>query len=89
MNRIIWKYHVPVSGSFELMMPLGAKILDVQIQHGIPVMWAAVDPMGLQYPKAFRIIGTGHPLEDLTGDYIGTFQLEDGNLAFHLFSIEN
>ncbi|GAJ02446.1 unnamed protein product, partial [marine sediment metagenome] len=41
--------------------------------------------------RYFRLSGTGHPLgEDYLRiiDYIGTFQMENGALMFHLFEIK-
>ena len=41
--------------------------------------------------RHFRLSGTGHPLgEDYLRiiNYIGTFQMENGALVFHLFEIK-
>ena len=55
-------------------MPLGAKILTLQLQDETPCFWAEVDTDASTEQRLFRILGTGHPLpEGLT--YLGTFQL--------------
>ncbi|GAI73877.1 unnamed protein product [marine sediment metagenome] len=41
--------------------------------------------------RHFRLSGTGHPLGDdylRIINYIGTFQIENGALVFHLFEIK-
>jgi len=35
--------------------------------------------------RDFRWYGTGHPVKDNPGRYIGTVQMLDGKLVFHLF----
>ncbi|MBQ8969210.1 MAG: hypothetical protein IJ064_05720 [Bacteroidaceae bacterium] len=71
-------------------MPKGAKILTVQIQSGQPCIWAAVNPSSFENEtRRFRIAGTGHPVEDaIIENYIGTFQMCDGKLVFHVFEIK-
>jgi hypothetical protein len=62
------------------------------VQHGQPCIWArvVVDKDHPLRERWFRVAGTGHPLEgtmpsDHDGDYVGTFQLSDGALVFHVF----
>ncbi|MGH9522211.1 MAG: DUF7352 domain-containing protein [Terriglobales bacterium] len=83
--RTIWKYVVKVEDRFEIEMPRGAELLNVQVQHGIPVMWAVVVPGRQVEKRTFRIVGTGHILaqSDAEFDYLGTFQL--GDFVGHVF----
>ena len=83
----IWKYPIPVQDGFSLIMPKGAKPLAVQCQYGEPQLWALVDPEAELVEHGFRLAGTGHILEATIWQYtyIGTFQLADGNLIFHIF----
>ncbi len=81
----IWKYPLEVSDVQTLVMPSSAEILAVQVQNGKPCLWARVDP---DAPKTDRTIithGTGHAVSEETGEYIGTYQLEEGQLVFHAF----
>jgi hypothetical protein len=85
--RTVYKYPIEIKGVQELDMPVGASVLTVQIQRGRPCIWAIVDPEQAEInPRSFRLAGTGHPID---GDdvlcYIGTFQLSEGDLVFHLF----
>lgn len=84
----IWKYPVPATSPFELMMPKGAAPLSVQVQNGDPQMWALVnDSTSLREARKFLVAGTGHKIEHDTKAFIGTFQLSEGALVFHLFEI--
>lgn len=79
----IFKYRAVVRDEGSVVMPIGAKILTVQIQVDTPYFWALVDPgAGLEDHK-YSVRGTGHPADGL-GAYIGTIQT-DGGLVFHYF----
>lgn len=86
--KTIWKFAVPVKDAFELDLPEGAEILTVQIQRGEPQLWALVDPYAPKVRRKFRVIGTGHPIED-AGDlfWVATIQLHEGSLVFHIFQV--
>jgi len=87
----IFKYPVPIEDHFILELPKNAKILAVQIQRGAPQLWAMVDSETEKEARHFRLSETGHPLgEDYLRiiNYIGTFQMENGALVFHLFEIK-
>ena len=77
----IYKYQIPPSGRLEI--PAGSEPLCVQVQHGIPCVWARV-PEGGTGTKLLRLYPTGGPIAPL-GKYVGTFQLDAGNLVFHVF----
>ena len=79
--KTIWKWGLaPVS---EVLVPVGSVILDVQLQHSSPVLWALVDTDAPTETRRFRCYGTGHKMPDDPGRYIGTFQVE--GLVFHVF----
>jgi hypothetical protein len=83
----IWKFKITIDDEFEILLPAGSRILDVQAQGGTsPCIWALVDPVAAPEPRRFRLAGTGHTLDDPeTLAFIGTFQLRGGALVFHLF----
>lgn len=66
-------------------MPIGAEILSVQVQRGNPHMWALVDPEAPCEVRTFRILGTGYIELGAPGQHLGSFQLNDGALVFHVF----
>ncbi len=82
--QAIWKFPVDVADRFVSDMPDGATILSVQYQHGSIQMWALVDPSKPVVQRKFSVYGTGHPIEP-GGTFIGTFQIHEGALVFHLF----
>lgn len=82
--KTIWKYEIPLEDTFSLSMPEGAQVLTVQLQGGIPSLWAMVEPSAPQEERRFAVIGTGNPIGEV-GDYIATIQLHGGELVFHVF----
>jgi hypothetical protein len=82
----IWKYPVLVTDTFTIHMPTGARILSVQVQDGGAMMWALVDPDAPKVTRTFRVAGTGHKV-DAAGVFVGTFQMLNGRLVFHLFDL--
>lgn len=88
MDRVIWKYPVPVESRFVIEMPAGSDILTVQVQREQAVMWAMVDRDTPLKRRVFSVVGTGHDIRgSLPAKYIGTFQLGGGAFVGHLFEI--
>lgn len=85
MNRVIYKYAlkgaIDAYATFPIDMPMGARILCVQLQDGVPTIWAQVEAASDVERRTLVIIGTGHPLRDNLR-YIGTFQ--QGPFVWHL-----
>jgi hypothetical protein len=81
--KTIWKWTLQPETTIN--MPHGAKLLAVQEQRGEPQLWALVDPGAKTYPRTFRVYGTGHNLPDDPGQYVGTFQIHNEALVFHVF----
>lgn len=87
----IWKFRIPVEGAFEIDMPAGAKLLCVQVQRGLPFIWAEVNPNAELKPKRFRMFGTGRPMDigDDWIDYVGSIQLDQDLFVFHLYEVDD
>lgn len=86
--KTIWKYPVPAEDEFTLDMPQGSVSLSVRNQGNYPCLWALVDPDAPKKPHRFRVFGTGQSISDAeiaAMSYVGTFQIMDGVLIFHLF----
>lgn len=80
----IWKYTIEIADVQVLMLPAGARILTVQIQHGTVCAWAVVDPEALLVARKLFIVGTGHPTDLNESDiYLGTVQ--QGGFVWHVF----
>lgn len=82
----IWKWALELVETQVIRIPLGAKILTVQVHDDQPQMWALVYQSVVRPPRKFVTYGTGNPMPDGDpGNYIGTYQLRDGLLVFHVF----
>lgn len=85
MNHIIHKYPIQIKDKFNIEMPIGAKILTVQVQGNVPCIWALVDTEQHLEIRYFILVGTGQPLDEFYGNYIGTIQQEHGYFVWHIF----
>jgi hypothetical protein len=86
--KTIWKFELELRDEQEILMPLEAKPLHVDVQYGKPYIWALVDPEEGLSNYAFYIFGTGHSL--LAGieneiSYLGTFMMLHESMVFHVF----
>jgi hypothetical protein len=86
VKHTIWKYEI-MPGVFDLNMPAGARILSVQVQRGKPYVWALCCPDNEIEKRRLCVVGTGHstPENIENARFVGTFQLNGGELVFHLF----
>lgn len=88
MRKTIWKYEL-TGDHHTISMPAGSEVLTLDTQSGGIYMWVLVDPETVpQVTRNFRTYGTGQPLPDEPGTYIGTFFLAGGSLVFHVFEEE-
>ncbi len=87
--KTIWKMQLALKDNQVIALPKGSTILTVQIQRGTPCLWALVDPTKLQEKRHIRIAGTGHPIiEKEASRYIGTVQMLESDLIWHVFEYE-
>lgn len=86
MNRV-FKYIIPSHfGGVVIKMPEGARVLSVQVQCGSPCMWALVDDQRPMVDRRFLVVGTGHQIaRPEAWEFVGTFQMMDGLMVWHLF----
>jgi hypothetical protein len=92
--KAIYKYQIakpenqPSHVSIE--MPVGARILTVQMQGLNMCIWASVDlsPNPEIEMRYFRILGTGWEIEEALFEkytYLGTVQVHGGLFIWHIF----
>lgn len=81
----IFKYQI--GDDIVVMMPKGAKVLCIQEQYSVPNVWAMVDPSASLEARRFVIYGTGHEMRADRHTYVGTFQMYQGALVFHVFEL--
>lgn len=84
--RRVYKLPISLNDHSEFVLPISARILTIQLQHGVPTMWYDFED-GDETVKTVRIrcAGTGHPIKGRTMPYFGTVQLNDGDLVLHYF----
>lgn len=88
MVKKIFKYDLVIEYKQVVKLPAGANILSVQSQYESPKIWALVDPSLPLVERHFELFGTGHDVPCDMGverEFIGTFQLNQGEFVFHLF----
>lgn len=84
----IHKYTLGMADTQTVRMHEGARLLSVQVQHDVACLWALVDTDREKVSRKLEIRGTGHDCERLQlAAYVGTFQVDDGDLVFHLFDL--
>ena len=83
--KTVYKYELPTSGTVSFSMPRDSEILSLQVQHGTPCIWALVDTESAPCMRWFSVYGTGDEILSSTQKFIGTFQVSEGNLVFHVF----
>lgn len=89
----IWKYTLAVQDQQMVSMPVGARVLSVQMQMGALTMWAVVDPARARCNRVINIYGTGNPIDGAPyGRYVGTVQMTTAGtlhlgapLVWHVF----
>ncbi|MDV2459881.1 hypothetical protein CMU99_16305 [Elizabethkingia anophelis] len=86
--RKIFKYQLEIKDFNDIEMPKNAEVLSVQVQNGIPCIWAMVDTENPLEKRKFMTIGTGKELCPRTPHtFIGTYQLSELGLVFHCFEL--
>lgn len=99
-DMAIRRYEIEGFSHVTLELPERARILTLQTLVDQPghdmtgglfppvervYLWALVDPEAPVEERHFTHYGTGHPIPNDPGEYIGTYQLFNGQLVWHLF----
>ena len=85
--KTIHKFTLDLADSQTIQMPEGASVLSLQLQYGQPCLWALVDTAKPLTPRHFITRGTGHPVPSEWFSYVGTYQLQGGDLVFHVLEV--
>ena len=90
MAKKIYKYKLDIKGIQRIEMPEWAEILCIQTQNEIPYIWALVQPSSPVTKRTFEIFETGNNVqENANRSYVGTYQLNNGELVFHCFELHS
>ncbi len=90
MEKEIWKYKLKHEERQNIIMPRNSQILSVQAQDDQPCLWVLVSPNQVDTEcRNIEIYRTGQTIlysdEGVKREFLGTFQLYDGSLVFHVF----
>jgi len=87
MVKTIWKYNLKITNNQTILLPIGAKILTVQMIGETPFLFALVNPKAEVESRCIEIFETGDVLYCMGESriYISTFQINNGELVFHVF----
>jgi len=81
---VIYKYQLALQGVDTITAPLKFKPLHIDLQQGVPCLWALIDN---EFPdREYKIYtyGTGHPIPDVEDkQYICTYQ--QSMFVWHVF----
>lgn len=66
-------------------MPAKSEIMDVQIQSGVPVMWALVDDSSEIIDVKINMYWTGEELRKSNSEEIYLATVQDGEIVCHFF----
>lgn len=86
---VIWKVKLQIIDKQNIEIPAGATILTSQIQKDDLVLWFMCIEGSAKCTRKIAIYGTGNPMPSNPGKYISTFQLQNGDLVFHVFELES
>jgi hypothetical protein len=87
-THTVWRYMLPITDEPVVRMPAGAQALSVGPSRtgGESIdLWVLVALDADEETREFRLVGTGHPLPDDCGRFIGTTHSHDGALIWHVF----
>lgn len=88
---IILKYTLQVDSFQEIDIPKSGKIISLQVQHNMPVIWVQCVGNGKEQKTKRKFITLTTGLEHVNNEtlyYIGTYQLNNGNFVGHLYEIK-
>ena len=88
MTQTVWKYPLATVSDQLLEVPGEATPLSVAVQFGELCLWVLVDPEKGRGPVHIKIFGTGQPISEGGLQFIGTYQLYDGNFVGHVFVVK-
>lgn len=88
-RETIWRFPLPLEDAPTVEVPRYARVLSVgppRPSTGVDLdLWVLVDPTVAVEPRGFRVVGTGNPMPDDCGRYIGTTHSHGGALIWHVF----
>lgn len=85
MSTTISRYLLPIGDNVALFLPEQATILTVHPYGAGAHLFVHEQPEAILEHRRFRWFGTGQAIDTADLRYIGTIQLYDAGLVWHLF----
>lgn len=86
--RTIHRYELPITDRPVIEMPIDARILPAppseRLDERIEI-WAEVSDDADVVRRVFRVVGTGNPLPEDCGQFIGTVITHQGRYVWHVY----
>ena len=85
----VFKYPISAVDYAVLKLPVGAQLIHVATQRDKPCLWALVDPTAPMEMRKFKVVGTGHAIDESVEKliHVGSWLMHGDSLVFHLFEI--
>jgi len=84
-TKTVWKYGVHTAPVQEIYIPEFATPLCLMQQKGKMFMWCEVDKTRRRHYRQLFVVMTGAEVPAEAHEYVGTFQMLDGDLVFHVY----
>lgn len=86
MNRVIWKFLLPLAGHVDVTMPKDSWLIRVGVKSNEVFMWAIVQPDAPPETRHFDVFATGQRLPEELDEcsWLATVDIEP-NLVLHIF----
>ena len=86
MKIKIFKYPLAIESIQVIQIPMNFQCLAIQVQHGVPVMWAEVNEQNPTFDCTVLTYGTGQEFEKGEHDvFAGTYQVSGGVYVVHVY----
>jgi hypothetical protein len=84
----IYRYELEITDRPKLDLPAHAWILSAASSRNLDgiEIWILVDPTQPLETRELRVVGTGNPIVDDCGRFIGTVITHGGNFVWHVFA---
>lgn len=83
--RTILSVELKLDGSWTKFLPRGALYLSTQVVKGSPIMWFEVDTTKSHEERSFRLFPSGRTIPPTCKVYLGTIQLNNGDVILHIY----
>lgn len=85
-TKCVWKIPLPLDDdSYVRKVPVGARVLYVAAQKGVPTVWVEVDPDAYMKEIRFQIFPTGTNAIPEDSGYCGSCMTHEGHFVWHVY----